>query len=129
MSDTPSDLYYTEEHEYVRPTNESDVFTIGITDYAQGELGDIVFLELPTIGETFNASDVIGTIEAVKAVSDIYCPIGGEVLAVNLSLEDDPALVNADPYGDGWMVQLKASDLSELDDMLDVEAYRTLVGK
>ena len=129
MSDTPSDLYYTEEHEYVRPTNESDVFTIGITDYAQGELGDIVFLELPTIGETFNASDVIGTIEAVKAVSDIYCPIGGEVLAVNLSLEDDPALVNADPYGDGWMVQLKASDLSELDDMLNMEAYRTLVEK
>ena len=129
MSDTPSDLYYTEEHEYVRPTNESGVFTIGITDYAQGELGDIVFLELPTIGETFNASDVIGTIEAVKAVSDIYCPIGGEVLAVNLSLEDDPALVNADPYGDGWMVQLKASDLSELDDMLNMEAYRTLVEK
>lgn len=129
MSDTPSDLYYTEEHEYVRPTNEPGVFTIGITDYAQGELGDVVFLELPAIGETFNASDVIGTIEAVKAVSDIYCPIGGEVLAVNASLEDDPALVNADPYGDGWMVRLKASDLSELDDMLDVEAYRTLVGK
>ena len=129
MSDTPSDLYYTEEHEYVRPTNEPGVFTIGITDYAQGELGDVVFLELPAIGETFYASDVIGTIEAVKAVSDIYCPIGGEVLAVNASLEDDPALVNEDPYGDGWMVRLKASDLSELDDMLDVEAYRTLVGK
>ncbi len=129
MSDTPADLYYTEEHEYVRPTNESGVFTIGITDYAQGELGDVVFLELPAIGETFNASDVVGTIEAVKAVSDIYCPVGGEVVAVNVSLEDDPALVNADPYGDGWMVRLKASDLSELDDLLDAEAYRTLVGK
>ncbi len=129
MSDTPADLYYTEEHEYVRPTNESGVFTIGITDYAQGELGDVVFLELPAIGETFNASDVVGTIEAVKAVSDIYCPVGGEIVAVNVSLEDDPALVNADPYGDGWMVRLKASDLSELDDLLDAEAYRTLVGK
>ena len=129
MSEYPEGLRYTEEHEYLKPLDEEGVYQVGITDYAQGELGDIVFLELPTIGETFNASDVIGTIEAVKAVSDIYCPIGGEVLAVNLSLEDDPALVNADPYGDGWMVQLKASDLSELDDMLDVEAYRTLVGK
>ena len=129
MSEFPDGLRYTEEHEYLTSTGESGVYRVGITDYAQGELGDIVFLELPTIGETFNASDVIGTIEAVKAVSDIYCPIGGEVLAVNLSLEDDPALVNADPYGDGWMVRLKASDLSELDDMLNVEAYRTLVEK
>ena len=129
MSDIPTDLYYTEEHEYVRPTTEPDVFTIGITDYAQGELGDVVFLELPAIGETFNASDVIGTIEAVKAVSDIYCPVTGEVVAVNGSLDDDPALVNTDPYGDGWMVRLKVADPAEMNELLDAEAYRTLVAK
>jgi glycine cleavage system H protein len=129
MSEVPADLHYTEEHEYLRPTEEDGVFLVGITDYAQGELGDVVFLELPPVGETFDASDSLGTIEAVKAVSDIYCPIAGEVLEVNAALADDPALVNSDPYGEGWMVRLKATDPSAVEALLDAGAYRTLVGK
>jgi glycine cleavage system H protein len=129
MSDFPTGLYYTEEHEYLKPTDDPGVFLVGITDYAQGELGDIVFLELPGIGESFQASEVLGTIEAVKAVSDIYCPVAGEVLEVNVALEEDPALVNSDPYGDGWMVRLQVADPSDLEGLLDDEAYRALVGK
>ncbi|MEX0936126.1 MAG: glycine cleavage system protein GcvH [Gemmatimonadota bacterium] len=127
MSDIPAELYYTEEHEYLKPTEEDDVFLVGITDYAQGELGDIVFLELPGSGDHFEAMDVFGTVEAVKAVSDLFCPVAGEVVEANPSLEEDPALVNSDPYGDGWMVRLRVDDASALDDLMDAEAYRTLV--
>ncbi|MSR22836.1 MAG: glycine cleavage system protein GcvH [Gemmatimonadetes bacterium] len=129
MSEIPTYLYYTDQHEYLKPDPRPGVFTVGITDYAQGELGDVVFLELPAIGATFQASEVMGTIEAVKAVSDIYCPVAGEVMEVNTSLDKDPALVNSDPYGKGWMVRLKPSNLSQVDDLLDAEEYRTLVGK
>jgi glycine cleavage system H protein len=128
MSRIPAGLFYTEEHEYLRPTEESDEFLVGITDYAQGELGDVVFLELPGIGESFNQMDVFGTIEAVKAVSDLFSPVAGEVLEVNAALDDDPALVNSDPYGDGWMVRLRVSDPSSVEALLDHEAYRKLVG-
>jgi glycine cleavage system H protein len=128
MSRILAGLFYTEEHEYLRPTEESDEFLVGITDYAQGELGDVVFLELPGIGESFNQMDVFGTIEAVKAVSDLFSPVAGEVLEVNAALDDDPALVNSDPYGDGWMVRLRVSDPSSVEALLDHEAYRKLVG-
>ena len=123
MSDTPSDLRYTEEHEYLKATDEEGVFLIGITDYAQGELGDVVFIELPEVGATFNRMDVFGTIEAVKAVSDLYCPLKGDVLAVNEALEDDPALVNSDPYGAGWMIKLKVSNPDAVDELLTSDGY------
>lgn len=123
MSDIPSDLYYTEEHEYLKPTHEDGVYQVGITDYAQGELGDVVFVELPDKGATFNRMDVFGTIEAVKAVSDLYCPVQGEVVEVNDALDDDPSLVNSDPYGAGWMIRLKVADLSDLDGLLGAASY------
>ena len=128
MSDVPAGLYYTEEHEYLKPTDEANVFLVGITDYAQGELGDVVFLELPQIGERFGRQDVFATIEAVKAVSDLYSPVKGEVVAVNTALDDDPALVNSDPYGDGWMIRLKLDDPASVDGLLDREAYQALIG-
>ncbi len=129
MSDVPAGLFYSEEHEYLKPTDEEGVYLIGVTDYAQGELGDVVFLELPSEGESFGAGDVFGTIEAVKAVSDLYAPVGGEVVDVNTSLDDDPALVNSDPYGEGWMIRLKVSDESELEDLLDDSGYTKLIGE
>jgi len=127
MSDIPAGLFYTEEHEYLKPTEEDGVFLVGVTDYAQGELGDVVFLELPAVGDVFEAMDVFGTIEAVKAVSELFSPLAGEVLAVNSALEDDPALVNSDPYGDGWMIRLRVTDPSALEDLLDHKGYRKLV--
>jgi glycine cleavage system H protein len=123
MSDIPEGLKYTEEHEYVRETEAADEFVIGITDYAQGELGDVVFVELPSPGDSFARMDVFGTIEAVKAVSDLYSPLSGEVVAVNEALNDDPALVNSDPYGEGWMVRIRARDMSELDGLLSDTDY------
>lgn len=129
MSDIPSDLRYTEEHEYLKPTDEDGVFLVGVTDYAQGELGDVVFLELPAVGDSFEKGAVFGTIEAVKAVSDLYAPVTGEVVEVNSALEDDPALVNADPYGEGWMLRVRVSDSSEMADLLDSEGYRDLLGE
>jgi len=129
MSDVPAGLFYSEEHEYLKPTDEDGVYLVGVTDYAQGELGDVVFLELPSEGDSFGAGDVFGTIEAVKAVSDLYAPVGGEVVEVNTNLDDDPALVNSDPYGDGWMVRLKVSDESELEDLLDDSGYTKLIGE
>lgn len=123
MSEIPSDLLYSEEHEYLKPTEEEGVYTVGITDYAQGELGDVVFVELPNRGSSFDKMDVFGTIEAVKAVSDLYCPVQGEVVAVNEALEDDPSLVNSDPYGEGWMVRLKVADPSELESLLTADGY------
>jgi glycine cleavage system H protein len=128
MSKIPSDLYYTEEHEYLKPTDEDGVFTVGITDYAQGELGDVVFVELPEGGSQFNRMDVFGTIEAVKAVSDLYCPLQGEVVAVNDELHDDPSLVNTDPYGSGWMIRLKLADPSEVSSLLSADGYAEHIG-
>jgi len=128
MSEIPAGLFYTEEHEYLKPTEEEDEFLVGITDYAQGELGDIVFLELPGAGDVFEKMEVFGTIEAVKAVSDLFAPLAGEVLDVNDALDEDPALVNTDPYGDGWMVRLRLNDPSEVEGLLDHDAYQKLVG-
>ncbi len=123
MSEIPSDLLYSEEHEYLKPTDEDGVYVVGVTDYAQGELGDVVFVELPNRGSSFDKMDVFGTIEAVKAVSDLYSPVQGEVVGVNEALEDDPSLVNSDPYGEGWMVRLKVADPSELESLLTADGY------
>ena len=129
MSDIPEGLLYSAEHEYMKATDVEGEFYVGITDYAQGELGDIVFIELPATGDSFAKMDTFGTIEAVKAVSDLYCPASGEIVEVNETLEDDPAVVNGDPYGEGWMIRLRVSDPSEVDEMMDAEAYRAHVGE
>ena len=129
MSDFPSDLLYTEEHEYLKATGEEGVYAIGVTAYAQGELGDVVFVELPDLGASFNKNEVFGTIEAVKAVSDLYCPVTGEVTAVNADLDDEPSLVNDDPYGKGWMVMVKVADAGELDGLMDADAYEQHVSE
>lgn len=123
MSEIPESLSYTEEHEYLREAEGEGEFFVGITDYAQGELGDVVFVELPSVGDHFSRMDVFGTIEAVKAVSDLYAPISGEVVEVNAALEADPALVNGDPYGEGWMIRIQASDPSELDNLMSHSDY------
>ena len=123
MSQIPEGIRYTEEHEFVRETDVEGEVIVGITDYAQGELGDVVFVELPAVGDAFDRMEVFGTIEAVKAVSELYSPLSGEVVAINESLEDDPALVNTDPYSGGWMIRLRLRDASELDDLLSAEQY------
>lgn len=128
MSQIPDDLLYSEEHEYLRK-NDDGTYSVGITDYAQGELGDIVFVELPAVGDTFDQKASFGTIEAVKAVSDLYAPVSGEVVAVNEGLDDDPAVVNGDPYGDGWMIRISVSDASELESLMDSTAYGEHVGE
>lgn len=122
MSEIPQGLKYSEEHEYVREAGEG-VVTIGITDYAQGELGDVVFVELPSVGDAFERMDVFGTIEAVKAVSELFAPVAGKVVAVNEALEGDPALVNSDPYQEGWMIRLEVRHPNELDDLLSASDY------
>ena len=124
--DIPNNLKFTEDHEWV--SVDGDVATVGVTDFAQGELGDVVFIEIETEGETLSRGDTFGTIEAVKTVSDLYMPVDGEVLEVNAALEDTPELVNSEPYGDGWMVRVKLSDSAQLDELLDAEAYRSLIG-
>ncbi len=129
MSEFPDGLRYTEEHEYLAATEESGVYQVGITDYAQGELGDVVYLELPTVGESFEKGATFGTIEAVKAVSDLYCPVAGEVVAVNESLDDDPSVVNSDPYGAGWMIRLRVGDEAVVGALMDAAAYQALVGE
>jgi glycine cleavage system H protein len=128
MSDIPSDLRYTEEHEYVAPTEEELVYSVGITDYAQGELGDVVYVELPAVGDHFGRMEVFGTVEAVKAVSDLYCPVAGTVVEVNEALEADPSLVNNDPYGGGWMIKLRLDGPGELDELLGSEEYAAHLG-
>ena len=128
MSEIPKDLLYTEDHEYLKPAGEADVMYIGITDFAQGELGDIVFIELPKVGAKYKKHDVFGTIEAVKAVSELYAPVSGEILEVNGRLDAEPALVNSSPYGDGWMVKVRLTDASEKAALLDASAYATKVG-
>ena len=129
MSTIPKELLYTEEHEYVRRTDEPDVVQIGITDYAQGELGDVVYVELPKVGDAFGRMDVFGTIEAVKAVSELFCPLAGTVAAVNSRLDKEPALVNSDPYGEGWMIKLRVKDAAEQDALLGSEEYTKHVGE
>ena len=129
MSTIPNDLLYTEEHEYVKRTAEPDVVQVGITDYAQGELGDVVYVELPKVGDAFGRMDVFGTIEAVKAVSELFCPVAGEVVAVNPRLDKEPGLVNSDPFGDGWMVRLRVKGSAEMDQLLGPEEYRQHVGE
>jgi glycine cleavage system H protein len=128
VSDIPKDLLYTEDHEYLKPAGEDGVVYIGITDYAQGELGDVVFVELPKVGTTFRKRDVFGTIEAVKAVSELYAPVSGEVLEINDRLDAEPAVVNTDPYGAGWMIKLRLSDEGERASLLSAEAYGEKVG-
>jgi glycine cleavage system H protein len=123
----PENLKYTKEHEWV--SIEGDVATIGITEFAQIELGDIVFVEIETEGENLNQNEVFGTIEAVKTVSDLFMPITGEIIAINADLEDTPESVNESPYENGWMVKIKASDLSQIDDLMDASAYKTLIGQ
>lgn len=121
----PNDLKYTEEHEWVAV--EGDIATVGITDYAQGELGDLVFIELPEVGAEVTMSESFGTIEAVKAVSDLFAPVSGFVTEVNEFLAEDPETVNKDPYGDGWMIKVKMSDADELAGLLDADAYKDLI--
>ena len=128
MSDIPQDLRYTEEHEYVRPAEEPDTVYIGITDYAQGELGDIVYVELPQVGASYGRHDVFGTIEAVKAVSELFSPLAGEVVAVNDRLDKEPQLVNSAPFTDGWMIKLRMANPADRDALLDAAAYGKLVG-
>jgi len=128
MSDIPEGLFYTEEHEYLKPTDEADVYLVGVTDYAQGELGDVVYVELPEAGATFDKMEPFGTIEAVKAVSDLYSPVKAQVVEVNAALEDDPALINSDPYGEGWMIKIRVQDAGQMAELLDSMAYSSLVG-
>lgn len=127
MSNIPADLQYTKEHEYVKRTDDAQVVLIGITDFAQGELGDIVYIDLPKAGARLNAHDVFGTVEAVKAVSELYMPVTGEVLEVNGALDGEPALVNTDPYGAGWMIKVKL-DAGGDAGLMSAADYQALVG-
>ena len=129
MSNIPDDLVYTPEHEYVAGTNDSNVVRVGITDYAQGELGDVVFVRLPKPGDRFNAHQSFGEIEAVKAVSELFSPLTGEVVEINNALDSDSGIVNRDPYGDGWMVKLRVSNPAELKELLTPKAYRSHIGE
>ena len=129
MSNIPDDLQYTEEHEYVRITEDTGVVQIGITDYAQGELGDIVYVELPDVGATFGKMDVFGTIEAVKAVSELFSPVAGEVVEINTDLEADPSVINQDPYGEGWMIKVRLEKAQELDQLLGASDYAAHIGE
>lgn len=122
----PTNLKYTKDHEWV--TVEGDIATVGITDFAQGELGDIVYVEVDTLDETLEQDAVFGTVEAVKTVSDLFLPVSGQIIAFNESLEEEPEQVNEDPYGKGWMVKVKISDLAQLDSLLDANAYKALIG-
>jgi glycine cleavage system H protein len=122
----PSELKYTKDHEWVRIEGDTD--TVGVTDFAQGELGDVVFVEIETEGEALSQGETFGTIEAVKTVSDLFMPVGGEVIEVNEKLEDTPDIVNSDPYGDGWMVKIRIEDASEAGDLLSASDYEDLIG-
>ena len=122
----PADLKYTKDHEWVKV--EGDIATVGVTDFAQGELGDIVYVEIETEGETLGQEEVFGSIEAVKTVSDLFMPVSGEVVEVNEEIESNPEVVNTDPYGDGWMIKIKLSDTSELDGLLNATGYGDIIG-
>jgi glycine cleavage system H protein len=129
MSSIPKELRYTKDHEWVRAGDDPQVVEVGITDYAQGELGDVVFVDLPKGGASLKSHDVFGTIEAVKAVSELYSPVSGSIVESNKALEQDPALVNRDPYGQGWMVKVKLKDAKELEALLRADAYAKHVGE
>jgi len=129
MSEIPGGLLYTAEHEYLKATDAEGEYIVGITDYAQGELGDVVFVELPSAGDSFEKMATFGTIEAVKAVSDLFFPLTGEVVEVNEALDDDPSLVNVEPYEAGWMVRIRVADNNETAGLMDADAYRALVGE
>ena len=122
----PSELKYTKDHEWVRI--EGDIATVGITDFAQGELGDIVYVEVETVDETLDREEVFGTVEAVKTVSDLFLPLSGEIIEFNTSLEDEPEKVNSDPYNEGWMVKIKMNDSSQEAELLSADAYKELIG-
>lgn len=122
----PDNLKYTKEHEWVRL--EGDIAVVGITDFAQGELGDIVFVEVDTVDETLDADEVFGTIEAVKTVSDLFLPVTGEIVAFNETVEDDPSLVNSDPYGEGWLIKIKVANPTDVEQLLDGSAYKAVCG-
>lgn len=121
----PSELKYTKDHEWIKI--EGDIATIGVTDFAQGELGDIVYVEVETVDETLDIEEIFGTVEAVKTVSDLFLPLSGEIVEFNEGLEDEPEKVNSDPYGDGWMIKLKFSDASQIDNLLSAEDYKALI--
>lgn len=121
----PENLKFTKDHEWIKVDGETA--TIGITDYAQGELGDIVFVEIETINENLNPGDIFGSIEAVKTVSDLFMPAGGEIIEVNEKIADSPELINSDPFGDGWLIKVKLNDISQLDDLLDAKEYKDLI--
>lgn len=122
----PQELKYTKDHEWVRI--EGDVATVGVTDFAQGELGDIVYVEVETVGETLEKEEVFGTVEAVKTVSDLFSPLSGEIIEFNETLEDTPEKVNSDPYGDGWMVKIRISDQDQISDLLSASEYKEIIG-
>ena len=122
----PSNLKYTKDHEWI--LLEGDIATIGITDFAQKELGDIVYVEVETIDETLDKDEVFGTVEAVKTVSDLFLPLSGEIIEFNEALEDEPEKVNSDPYGEGWMIKIKISDSAQVDDLMSDEDYKALIG-
>jgi len=121
----PAELKYTKDHEWIKV--EGDTAIIGITDFAQGELGDIVYVEVETVDETMDAEEVFGTVEAVKTVSDLFLPVSGEIVEFNESLEDEPEAVNTDPYGDGWMIKVKMSDTSEVEGLMSADDYKALI--
>lgn len=122
----PTELRYTKEHEWVKL--EGDTATVGITDFAQSELGDIVYIEIETVGQTLAKDEIFGSVEAVKTVSDLFLPIAGEVLEVNPALNDQPELVNSDHFGEGWMIKMKVSDIAEFDSLMDVDTYQVHTG-
>ncbi len=128
MAAIPADLLYTPEHEYVRRTADPAIVEVGITDFAQGELGDIVFVELPKQGATYDRMGVFGTVEAVKAVSELFCPVSGTIVESNAALDADPAIINRDAYGEGWMIRVRLSAPAELDGLLSASAYEALIG-
>jgi glycine cleavage system H protein len=122
----PSNLKYTKDHEWVKI--DGAIVTVGITDFAQGELGDIVYVEVESLDETLEADAVFGTVEAVKTVSDLFLPVAGEIIEFNESLEEEPEKVNDDPYGDGWMIKIKVADISDLESLLNADAYKAIIG-
>ncbi len=124
---TPANLKYTKDHEWIKI--DGDIATVGITDFAQGELGDIVYVEVETVGDTLEVEEVFGTVEAVKTVSDLFLPLSGEIIEFNESLESEPEKVNSDPYGEGWMIKMKITNPDQIQQLLDEAAYKELIGK
>jgi glycine cleavage system H protein len=129
VSNVPDDLWYTAEHEYVARTSDPSIVKVGITDYAQGELGDVVFVRLPQTGDRLEAHQAFGEIEAVKAVSELYSPVAGEVVEINTALDGDAGVVNRDPYGKGWMIKLRVNGTDELKDLMSAQSYRSHIGE